>query len=112
METEVVQCELCRQFVPADSVEAFELRSRQLNLIELHGQSPWSGIRCLCVRCVDEVASASDRYVFNPRYTEAIEHGSEETQGMAGVRPASEEARERGPAGCGQEDCPRQSEAD
>jgi hypothetical protein len=51
-------CRLChRDFFKVEDVVSFGLRDGKLYPVSLEGRdSPWAGIRCVCVGCADTIA--------------------------------------------------------
>lgn len=47
------RCEVCREyfFHPTD-VAAYRLASRIPQQVDLGGEGPWSGVRCICGPCI------------------------------------------------------------
>lgn len=57
MRDTIVACELCDCYFPAEHMNAFVWRRGGIEPVDLCGKSPWSGVRCVCTRCVKTIAS-------------------------------------------------------
>lgn len=53
------KCEVCSQyrFDPGEVV-AYRVRAGAITFIDLGGQEPWSGVRCICKACISAMKEA------------------------------------------------------
>jgi hypothetical protein len=55
-------CEVCRQTLfHLDGLVAYQIRNQTIVPIELKGEQPWAGIRCVCRNCICNLAGWESR---------------------------------------------------
>ena len=59
MKFQCTRCELCgRHEFSIENIVAYRVRPDGLEIVELHGEQPWVGIRCLCKSCFQWIRNA------------------------------------------------------